>query len=175
MDDKIIENAVEVLIFKMLRSTSLKIFYGPNMKKVLIVGLFTILSTSAFSAVIKSVDADNSCTLYKVVAPDSDGKVTLNPGEVMIEGRDTYGLTFKEMEIDFDKREVLVQPMMNIVLWADRPLIPTKASIPESHPDFNFLINHLNRKIYVFDRICITDDNQIAYAKEPESTESKSK
>ncbi len=139
------------------------------MKKTLtLLGLFIILSNSAFSAVIKSMDADNSCTLYKVVAPDSDGKVKLKEGEVMVEGRDTYGLTFKEMEIDFDKREVLVQPMMSIIFGFDRPLIPAKASISESHPDFNFLINHLNRKIYIFDRVCITDDNKISYAKEPE-------
>lgn len=135
------------------------------MKKALFLALITIISTSGFAAVVKSRDAGESCTLYKVVSPDENGKLKLNSSEIIVTQKDAYGLSFQDMEVNFDTREVLIQPTINIVLGFNIPLIPSKASIPADHPDFNFLINQLNRKLYVFEKVCITNDNKIAYAK----------
>jgi len=135
------------------------------MKKTLILALLTIISTSGFAAVVKGHDNENACTLYKIMPSDSLGKVSLADEEVVINTKEAYGLSFTEMEVNFDNREVLIQPTINILLGLNRPLISTKASIPADHADFNFLINQLNRKILLFEKICITQDNKIAYAK----------
>jgi hypothetical protein len=145
------------------------------MKTVLLLSLLATLITSASASVVKGFDAEKSCVLYKVLpAPtDSKVKVKLKAGEVIIYDKDAYGLSFQEMEVNFDNREVLVQPTINIILGFNRPLINGKAIIEAENPDFNFLINQLNRKLYVFEKICIAD-GKIIYAKmfedKPEST-----
>ncbi len=140
------------------------------MKKTFILVLLTLISTSGIAAVIKGRDSDNACTLYKIMPSDAKGKVALSEGEVVIYFKEAYGLSFTEMEVNFDNREVLIQPTINIVMGFNLPLIQTKAAIPSDHVDFNFLINQLNRKILLFEKICITQDNKIAYAKMFEQT-----
>jgi hypothetical protein len=141
------------------------------MKKFLFIMLAAFLAQSAQSAVIKKRDLDQNCTLYKAVTPDENGKLKLKSGEVIINQKDAYGLTFNDMEINFDTREVLVQPMINVVMGFNRPLVNGKAVISSENPDFNFLINQLNRKILVFEQMCITDKNVIVYAKMFENTD----
>jgi hypothetical protein len=124
----------------------------------------TFLLSTGHAAVVKNRDSEESCTLYRVINSDSSGKINLNNDEVIVDAKDAYGLTFQDMEVNFDTREVLVQPMINIILGFNRPLTTSKAVIPSTHPDFNFLINQVNRKLFVFEKVCITDDNKIAYA-----------
>lgn len=140
------------------------------MKKLLFLMLIAALTQVGHAAVTKKRDLDENCTLYKVVSSDANGKIKLTSGEVIVYQKDAYGLTFNDMEVNFDNREVLVQPMINVVFGFNRPLINAKASIKEENKDFNFLINQLNRKLYVFEQICISDKNVIEYAKmfEPE-------
>jgi hypothetical protein len=135
------------------------------MKKTLILGLVALISTASFAAVVKTRDADTGCTLYKVVPADDNGKVKVKAGEVVVSIKDAYGLSFQDMEINFDSREVLVQPTINIVLGLNRPLIGKKAIISADNKDFTYLINQLNRKVNLFEKVCITSDNKIAYAK----------
>lgn len=141
------------------------------MKKFAFILLAAFLAQSAHSAVIKKRDLDQNCTLYKAVNADENGKIKLHSGEVIINQKDAYGLTFNDMEINFDTREVLVQPMINVILGFNRPLVNGKAVISSENPDFNFLINQLNRKIMVFEQMCITDKNVIVYAKMFENTD----
>lgn len=133
------------------------------MKTLLVMGLLT-LSTSAFSSVVKSYDAKKSCTLYRVI--HSDSKEQKKSNESMYLNKEIYGFTFENMEIDFDRREVKVDPMMNVVLGLNQSLRTSKSTILESNPNFNNLINQLNRKLFLLERICISDDNQIIYAKQ---------
>ncbi|MBC7537745.1 MAG: hypothetical protein H7281_02925 [Bacteriovorax sp.] len=146
------------------------------MKTALLLSLLATLITSKVQAsVVKGFDAEKSCVLYRVLpAPtDSKVKVKLKTGEVIVYDKDAYGLSFQDMEVNFDNREVLIQPTINIVLGFNRPLIQGKAIIEAENPDFNFLINQLNRKLYVFEKVCIAD-GKIIYAKmfedKPEST-----
>ncbi|MFA6238352.1 MAG: hypothetical protein WC635_13550 [Bacteriovorax sp.] len=145
------------------------------MKKLLAITLVTILaSSSAFSAVVKSYDTEKNCDLYTVVQPDEKGKIKLKPTEVITYSKDVYGLSFQEMEINFENREVLVMPIMNVVFGINRPLTATKTSISADNEEFNFLINQLNRKLYVFEKVCI-GDNKIVYAKMFETEAEKRK
>ncbi len=125
----------------------------------------TLLSFNAFSAVVKSNDAERGCTLFQSVTAEENGNVILQPGQVLVSSKNTYGLSFTDMEIDFDRREVRVQPMINIVLGFNRMLTPAKAIIRQDNPEFSFLINQLNRKISLFEKICINSSNEIEYAK----------
>ena len=135
------------------------------MKKTLLLSLLaTLMTSSAGASIVKGYDAEKSCVLYRVAPADDNGKVKLQSNEVIIYDKDAFGLSFQDMEINFEKREVLVQPTINILFGFNRPLINDKAIISAENPDFNFLINQLNRKLYVFEKVCI-GDGKIVYAK----------
>jgi hypothetical protein len=78
-------------------------------------------------------------------------------------------MSFRDMEVNFETREVMVQPIMNIVLGFNRPLTETKLAIAEGNKDFTYLINQLNRNVLLFEKVCITRDGKIEYAKMPET------
>lgn len=132
------------------------------MKKLLIA--LALVSTTSFAAVVKSTDSVNQCSLYQVIPNDENGGYTMSEGQILVSPRSIYGLAFESMEVDFDQRKVMVQPMMNIVLGINKPLLPFKVSIHEQNPNFNFLINQLNRKIYAFEKVCIDNKNEVIYA-----------
>lgn len=139
------------------------------MKKSLFLALFaTLIQGAALASVVKGYDTEKGCDLYRVIQAETNGNYKPGVGEVIIYSKEVYGLSFQDMEINFDAREVLVQPTMNIIMGANRPLTATKSIISSDHQDFNFLINQLNRKIYVFEKICI-GEGKIVYAKMFES------
>lgn len=140
------------------------------MKKIIVVMLVAVFAQAGHAAVTKKRDSANNCTLYKVVTPDAQGKIKLSEGEVIINQKDAYGLSIIDMEIDFNNREVKVQPQINVVLGMNRNLTNGKAVISAENSEFNFLINQLNRKVMLFEQMCITDSNEIEYAKMFETT-----
>ena len=127
-----------------------------------------LVANISFATVTKSFDTDNKCTLYRVPTEASP----LEDNEVVILDKDAYGLTIVDLDIDFKNQSVSVQPMINVVLGFNRPLINTRATISNKNPNFKFLINQLNRKLYVFEKMCINSKNEIIYAKQFE-TETK--
>lgn len=141
--------------------------YG--MKKTLLLGLIALFSTSTFSAVVTSFDSKNHCTLYRSVSADSNGGMKLGDGETIFLDRDVYGFSIKDMEIDFDRREVLVQPMINIVLGFNKELISSKVKITSDNPHFSSLVNQLNHTVSLFDKICLSHDDKIIYAEGAEN------
>lgn len=145
------------------------------MKKLIAFILIASFAQTSFAAVTKKRDQDQNCTLYKVISPDENGKFKLTYGEVIINQKDAYGLSITDMEIDFNNRTVLVQPQINVVLGLNRALTNSKATISAENPDFTFLINQLNRKIYLFEQMCISDRNEILYAKMFETTDTQGK
>lgn len=136
------------------------------MKKVLLALtiLSTVVATSAFASVVKGHDEQNGCDLYRVISADNTGKTKLKSGDIIIFPKEVYGLSFQDLEINFDNREAQVQIMMNIIMGINRPLINSKTIISPEHQDFNFLINQLNRKVSLFEKVCI-NDGKIVYAK----------
>lgn len=130
------------------------------MKFFLVMGLF-IISSSAFSAVYKSYDSKQSCNLLRV---DNESKALEN--EEVVTLKNIYGFSFENMEVNFDKREARVQVIMNVTLGFNQALFKKKSSIASDNSNFTNLINHLNRKINIFEEICVTESNQIIYANE---------
>ena len=55
------------------------------------------------------------------------------------------------------------------ILGFNKPLLAQKQSIQATNEHFNFLTNQLNRKIMVFEKICIDSRSEIIYAQFYES------
>lgn len=127
--------------------------------------LSLIISPLSFGSVVKSLDEFNSCTIYRVANEQNP----INENEIIVSDRDVYGLTLTNMEIDFSKEEVLVDPTMIVILGINRNLLQTKVVIKKNNPEFNFLINQLNRKLYIFESMCISNSNELVYAIQSES------
>lgn len=129
--------------------------------KKLILCMALIVSATAFGEVVSSYDADSKCTLYRVTTDDTP---VLKDEAVVYDG-DTYGLSLTNMSINFEKKTVSVSPTINVLLGFNRSLLSNKITISATNPDFEFLINQLNRKLYVFEKMCITKKNELIYAR----------
>jgi hypothetical protein len=133
--------------------------------KFLALSLTALLLTSAsFAAVVTSSDNENHCTLYQAVSENENGQIVMQEGQRLLSSKRVYGLSFVDLEIDFDRREARVQTMMNVVLGFNRMLVPQKSVIREDNPQFTFLLNQINRKLALFEKICVSADNEIVYA-----------
>ena len=134
------------------------------MKILAIIITAFLLSQSAFSALVKSNDTQNNCSLYQVISADENGEIHPTDDQVVLSMQNLYGLSFTDMEIDFNKQIVRVQATANVLLGFNHPLLPNKVIIEKNNPNFNFLINQLNRKILLFEKMCISNDNKVVYA-----------
>lgn len=144
------------------------------MRTIILLSTLLLASVSQ-AAVVKSFDHENHCTLYQAVAEQENGDVILTTGQTIFSKKRVYGLSFVEMEIDFDKREVSVVPTMNVVLGVNRPLFESKVVIREENPEFTFLINQLNRRLFLFEKMCINSSSEVVYAKYFPQEETQSK
>jgi len=130
------------------------------MKAILVMGLF-VISTSAFSAVFKSYDSNHSCDLYRAGTSE---ETEPRDGEEIVTTKSVYGFSFSDLEIDFKKQEASVQIIKNVALGLNTSLLPSRSTIPANHPDFTSLINRVNRKLYLLEKICVSSDDKIVYA-----------
>ncbi len=134
--------------------------------KSFIFSLITLtLTFSSYAAVVTSTDNEKQCTIYQAVRENENGQVVIQDGQRLLSKKHVYGLSFSELEIDFDRREVRVQTMMNVVLGLNLMLVPRKSIIREDNPEFTFLVNQINRKLALFEKICVNADNEVVYAK----------
>lgn len=138
-------------------------------KSLIIMVVASFLSSSLYASVVKGLDTQNSCDLYRVIKPDTILKKTTN--EEVIFAKEVYGLSIQDLEINFDNREVSVQPKINVLLGLNRNLTEDKMIISSNHENFNFLINQINRKIYLFEKICIKDGKLVYASGFPEETQ----
>ena len=138
------------------------------MKALLVMGLLTI-TTSAFSAVVKSYDADHACTLYRVTTENPGEKIKMNANESVVFAKGVYGLTFQDMEINFDNRDVKVQVTINVVMGLNKSLVTPKSTISSENTEFTTLVNQLNRKLNSLEKVCLSSDNRVVFAKQFEN------
>ena len=137
------------------------------MKKLLLLICVLLLTSTSFAGqVVTRFDKENNCDLYRVLSRDDNGNQEKpTDDERLFSSRETYGLSFRDMEVDFDNRLVKVQPIMNIVLGINRPLTESKVAIAENNKEFTYLINQLNRNVLLFQKVCISKDGLVEYAK----------
>ena len=124
--------------------------------------ILLILSTafSSFGAVAVSADAKNGCLVYRVTSPEKPRLAK----EAVVEQKELYGLTIKDMLIDFNAKTVSFEVTKRIVLAFDRPLLEGRVFVRAENPNFNFLVNQLNRDLFTFDKVCITPQNELIWA-----------
>lgn len=124
--------------------------------------LLLVLSASltSFGAIVTSHDGKHSCTVYRATSEEQPKLAS----EGVVEPRNVYGLTIKNILIDFDTKTVSVEITKRIVLGFDRPLLEQRAEIKASNPNFKYLVNQLNRDLFTFDKVCITDQNELIWA-----------
>ncbi len=120
-----------------------------------------ILSSSSFASIVKTFDAKKGCNLYRLELETDKAR---EKGEKIVYEKAVYGMTFEDMEIDYDKREARVQVMINVVMGFNRN-IGEKSSIEERNPESKKLVNLLNKKLTILEKVCITDDSKIVYVK----------
>lgn len=132
------------------------------MKTILMIGLLS-LSVTAQSAVVKSYDTVHGCNLYRVVETDNENQLKINSDDVVIYPKAVYGLSLSELEIDFNNREAKAQIYMNVVLGLNRTLVSKKSVVEADNEQFNLIINQVNRKLYLMEKICLTSENKISY------------
>lgn len=130
--------------------------------------LTALISSSAFSAVVRSKDYSKNCVLYRVTTE----KAPKQARETVIIEKEAYGLSTEDMEVDFDAREVKVNLTANIVFGFNR-VLATKARILEGNTDFKNLTNQLNRKVMLLERACVDSQNEIVYARPFPTEETK--
>ncbi len=123
----------------------------------------TTLSLSVLStaALVKSTDRQNGCTLYRVKAENEQ----MLANEQMVIDRVVNGLLIDNMEIDFLQKRVLVDVIVSMPFWFNGPFISnSRVYISGNSSQLNFLINQLNRKFTVLEKMCISDKNELVYA-----------
>lgn len=123
--------------------------------------LSALISSSAFSAVVRSQDKTHNCTLYRVTTE----KTPIQAKESVVIDKDVYGLTTENMEVDFDQREVRVNLVANVILGVNR-ILNSKARITEDNSEFKFLTNQLNRKVLILEKACVDANNALIYAQQ---------
>lgn len=136
-----------------------------NLKQITLASLILLSSLSAFSDVVKSEDLENHCTLYELGTRDEAGVTQLKEGQTLVSKNNLYGFSLKDLEVDFESKVVKVNLIQNIVFGFNKSLFPEKVTITPENKDFSFLINNLNRVIHLFDRVCVTSENKLVYAK----------
>lgn len=124
--------------------------------------ILLILSASfaSFGAVVTSADVKNGCVVYRVTSQEKPRLAK----EGIVEPKELYGLTIKNMHIDFNTKSVSVEVTKRIVLAFDRPLIEGRVFIRAENPNFDYLVNQLNRDLFTFDKVCITPQHELIWA-----------
>ena len=136
------------------------------MKKILIGFLMSaFIFQTASASVVKSFDQDKKCTLFRAT---SDETPITSAEEVVLE-RDVYGISFVDMDIDFNAKKALVTPVALVVLGLNKSITANKVFISPKNSDFKHLVNQLNRKLLVFEKLCISKENEVIYGKEFEA------
>lgn len=132
------------------------------MKKLSVLFFTLLASSSAFCEIVKTYDSGKNCYLYQVANQNDQGSVAAD-GE-LVSDESLYGFGLKDMEVDFKNNVVRVNVIKSIVFGFNKPLMNEKSVISPKNDQFNFLINQLNRTIMLFEKVCITKDNQVIYA-----------
>jgi hypothetical protein len=140
------------------------------MSKSLILMLFMfVISQASQAGIFKSYQNKKNCTQYQVVnkvRTDSGENVytrELNNGEEVLTDQSIYGLSLKNVSIDFVKRTASFDLIKNVILGFNRPLLVTGArvSIGSDHEMFQDVLNLVNRKSSLINVICLSDSLEI--------------
>lgn len=123
----------------------------------------------AYSMIAKYDDLAADCTRYSVIKKVRDDNGDLNlerdliDGEKIINTRIHYGLSTSNLQIDFDRRAALLEIITNVTLGVNQNLLgrDVMVEVEEGHPQFEEILNSLNRRVLLFDQVCVRDQKII--------------
>jgi hypothetical protein len=137
------------------------------MKKNLLISLGVILlSLNSLAEVVTSLDPENSCTVFRVPRENKP----IQSGESVLIQKPVYGLSLKNAKVDFENNLVEVDVLVRIVMGFNFNLTQKPVIIKPENKNFDFLVNQLNRTVFLFEKVCISNSNELLWASffEPE-------
>ena len=128
--------------------------------KITVFLLFLSFAISSFASVVTSFDEKNNCILYRATSVENPTR----KNEILFAEKSSYGFTLQKLEIDFQNEIAKLEIVNRVVLGFNSLLTEEKVFVRSQNPDFNFLINHLNRSVHTFDQVCVTSNNELKWA-----------
>lgn len=135
------------------------------MKKLMFLIITLVSARFAHADIVREADTAQRCYLYQGAVRDEKGQIKISEGQTVFSNNDIYGFSLENMTVDFKSQLVYVDVVQNIIWGFDKPLLPARIAINPKNEQFNFLINQLNRSIMLFEKVCITGNNELIYAK----------
>lgn len=135
---------------------------------------------TAQSAVSVRYDEVMDCQRYNVIneVRNDAGELILErdlfPGEEIIDKRIHYGLSTANLTINFDERKAEVEIIKHVALGVNKNLLgeQTKVSMDANHPQLESFLNTLNRRVFLFDDVCVRGSEVIEFSASPETLRS---
>jgi hypothetical protein len=127
-----------------------------------------ILGFQAQALVTKGTDRVAKCTSYQVIeagtaeTDDLISRIIKEGGEVASE-KSTYGLSFKNLRIDFEKRQVKVDVMQRVVMGFNKVLIRDLV-ISADNQDLERQVNKLNYDMTLMREVCVGPNKELVRA-----------
>jgi hypothetical protein len=118
------------------------------------------ISFSSFGAIVTSKDVTNNCTAYRIVTTESPAQ----SHESLQDQREFFGFSLGNMEIDFANKVVYVDVIKRILFGFNRNVVEGRVVIRPENPNFNALVNQLNRVVLTLSEVCITEQNELMWA-----------
>jgi len=129
------------------------------MKKSFCFLLVATLTQTAAASIVSTWDAQNNCQIYRATSAD----LPQQTGEIMVDNRNFYGFTLKNLAINFDQKTAQMDVIKRIFFGFDRSLLEGPVTIHASNPDFQKTINRLNNSISVLNQVCVTQQNELIW------------
>ncbi|MFN8846727.1 MAG: hypothetical protein ACK5V3_05250 [Bdellovibrionales bacterium] len=142
-----------------------------NIKSKSLFLLVSFLSLYSQADIVTSHDAKNNCTAYRI---PRDSKPIQSDEKLFIE-KPVYGLSLQNAKVNFENKTVEVDILVRIVLGLNSNLTTKPVTIKPENKNFEFLLNQLNRSVFLFEKVCISETNELIWADffEPEPTTNK--
>lgn len=140
-----------------------------------IVLLAFIASVNANALITRQYDQSRDCELYSVLAKVRNGngdyvlEREVRANETVVDDRGHYGLESTNLSIDFDQRKASFEIISQVVFGFNQNLLETEGtqvSISAENPQFDQAINQVNRKLFSFSKVCLSQNNQVIYLEE---------
>lgn len=133
---------------------------------------FLIFNSNAYAELVSSFDDTNKCVIYRTTTE----KNPILSTEKILSPKGVYGFSLKNADIDFENKSVHVDIWVRIIMGLNYNLTSKPVEIKSSNPNFNFLINQLNRAIFLFEKVCVSEKNELIWATffEPEKIKEES-
>jgi hypothetical protein len=131
-----------------------------SIASILSAAVLIFSSNIAFAGIALSRDAKSGCDVYRITTAEQPA----TKAEELISDAHASGFSMRNATVDFDSKIVKIQAVAVVRLgFNDRPA-GAATWISPRQPNFNDLLNSLNRTVFLYSKVCISPTNQILWA-----------